>query len=69
MSLAEIIPAIQALPRVEKLQLVQYIVGELAREEDVPPIEFGGTYPVWSPFQDFDAAAALLRALDSQEAV
>jgi len=27
----------------------------------------GATYPIWSPFEAFDAAAELLRALDAQE--
>ena len=67
MSLAEIIPSLRALPRAERFQLLQYLAGELAREEGVPQVEFGGTYPIWSPIADYDAAAILLRALDPQE--
>lgn len=33
MSVAEMLPAVSSLPRAEKIQLLQFIAGELAREE------------------------------------
>ena len=42
------------------------MVADLAREEDEPPIVPGRSYPVWSPHHAFDAAAAMLRALDEE---
>jgi hypothetical protein len=64
MSLAELLPQLQALPRAEELRLVQLLIVELAREEGVPLVEVGMPYPIWSPDNAFDAATVLLRALD-----
>ena len=64
MNLTEMIPAVQALPRADKLRLIQLLVVELAREEGIPLIEVGTSYPIWSPHDAFDAAALMLRALD-----
>jgi hypothetical protein len=45
MSLAELLPSIQALPRSDKFRLVQELIAELAQEEGLAE----GEYPVWSP--------------------
>jgi hypothetical protein len=37
MTAAELLPSLQALPRSEKLQLIQWLAGDLAREEDGGP--------------------------------
>jgi hypothetical protein len=68
MSLAELVPVVRALPRADKLRLVQLLVGDLAREEGVPPVEVGTPYPVWTPYHAYDAAAVLLQALDAEGA-
>jgi hypothetical protein len=68
MSLSELLPKVQALPRADKLRLIQMMVVDLAREEGVPLIEVGTPYPVWSPYHAFDAAAAMLKALDEEGA-
>ena len=39
MSLAELLPSLHALPRSEKLQLLQIIAGDLASEERCSPSE------------------------------
>jgi len=67
MSLSELIPSLQALPRAEKWRLIQLLVADLAREENVIPIEGGRLYPVWSPHDAFEAAGVLLKALDEEE--
>lgn len=64
MSLAELIPAIRALPPVDKLQLTQFLVVELAREEGVPLFEAGRTYEIWSPFDSFEAARDLMQLVE-----
>jgi hypothetical protein len=66
MSLSELLPKVQALPRADKLRLIQMMVVDLAREEGVPLIEVGTPYPVWSPHHAFEAAAAMLKALDEE---
>jgi hypothetical protein len=68
MSLAELVPVVQALPRAEKLRLVQLLVVDLAREEGVPLVEVGTPYPVWTPYHAHDAAAVMLQALDAERA-
>ncbi len=64
MPLAELLPAIQALPRAEKLRLTQLLIVELAHEEGVPLFEAGQTYPVWSPYDSYEAANGLMEALE-----
>jgi hypothetical protein len=64
MSIAELLPKLQALPRAEKLQLIQLLIVDLAREEGIPLAEVGSAYPVWSPHQAYGAAATMLKALD-----
>jgi hypothetical protein len=64
MPLADLFPTLQALPRADKLRLVQFLVSELAREEGIPLLESGASYPVWSPCDAHEAAATLLRVLE-----
>jgi hypothetical protein len=66
MSLAEVLPQVRSLSRVDKLRLIQFLAQELAGEE-VCPIEPGQSYPVWSPDQAFSAAATLLQALEKDK--
>jgi hypothetical protein len=66
MSLLEIMPDLRALPRAEKLQAIQYLAGELARDEGINPSDAGQAFPVWSPFDAHDAAVVLLEALDAE---
>ncbi len=68
MSLAELLPTVQALPRADKLRLIQFLAGELAREEGAPLIKDGGSYPVWTPLDAFDAGATLLEFLEKERA-
>ena len=62
MSLAEILPALQALPRADKLRLIGLLADDLAREEGggLGPI---ASFPVWSPIDAPDAERALLGLL------
>lgn len=69
MSLGELIPVLQALPRADKLRLLQFLVFELAQEEGVPPFDPELTYPIWTPYNAFEAADTLLRALETEKDV
>jgi hypothetical protein len=68
MSLAELLPKVEALPRGEKFRLVRLLVEELEKEEAddvtkiIPPNQ---SYPVWSPFDAHEAAAAMQKMLDA----
>jgi hypothetical protein len=64
MSLTELRPSVQALPRRDKFVLVQELIAELAKEEVVAEIE----YPVWSPYDAHAAAATLLEMLEREKA-
>ena len=68
MSLTELLPILRALPRADKLRVIQFLVGEIATEENIPPIEAEGSYPIWSPYNAFDAADTLLEALAEEDA-
>ena len=67
MSLSELLPVLQTLPRADKMRLIQFLVVDLAHEEGVPLVEVGTPYPIWSPSDAFDAAASLLKLLDEQQ--
>ncbi len=64
MSLPELLPSIQALSRGEKLRLAQLLIVDLARDEGVPLLEAGQSYAIWSPYDAYQAADALLAALE-----
>jgi len=67
MSLAELIPVLQALPHTDKLRLLQFLVSELAQEEGVSPFDPNLTYPLWTPYHAFEAADTLLQALETDK--
>jgi hypothetical protein len=62
--LPDLLPAVQALPRAEKLRLIQFLAAELEAAERVAPIEAGTAYPVWTPLEAFEAASVLLHELE-----
>jgi hypothetical protein len=66
MSLTEMLPEVQALSRIDKIRLIQFLAQELERDESCL-IEPGRSYPVWSPDTAFSAAAALLQALEDEK--
>ena len=68
MSLTELLPAIHALPRADKLRLMQLLVAEIANEEAValPPTDV--PHAIWTPYDAYDAAATLLHVLNEDQA-
>jgi len=66
MSLTEMLPDIQSLPRADKLKLIQFLAQELAESEGPPALREGQSYPVWSPDQAFAAAETLLQTLRTE---
>lgn len=63
MTLAEVLPEVQSLSRLDKIRLIQLLAQELEREA-AGLIEPGRSYPLPSPDRAFTAAAALLQALE-----
>ena len=67
MTLADLLPELKGLPHSDKLRVVQFLVSEIVKEEDIslPP---GAAYPVWSPYNSAEAANTLLNALREEQA-
>jgi hypothetical protein len=64
MTTSDLLPTLRELPRAEKLKVMQFLITELAKEED-PTLQAGATYSVWSPFNSHEAAHKLSQLLES----
>ncbi len=67
MSVNELLPALQTLSRAEKLRVMQFLVQELAKEEEVSLLQSGATYHVWSPLNSHKAAQTLATLLEDEQ--
>lgn len=65
MAIAELLPTLRKLPRSEKLKVMQFLLAELAQEEEEPSLQPGATYWIWSPFNTHTAAHQLSALLES----
>lgn len=68
MSLAELFPTLRNLSRADKLKIMQFLVSELAREEEALLLENGATYQLSSPYNSHDAAHKLAQLLEEDQA-
>jgi len=68
MTLNELLPSLHALPRADKLRLIQLLAADVASEDGIAQSNGDATYPVWSPHEAFDGAATLLRVLEQEKA-
>lgn len=50
MSAAELATVVDALSRQEKLQLLQFLVSSIARDENIAPLDPSVVYPMWTPY-------------------
>lgn len=52
MTIMELLPTMEALPlpHTEKLQLLQYLIAIINKEEGIAPLDAEITYPVWTPY-------------------
>lgn len=66
MSLAEVLPDVQSLSRLDKIRLIQIVAQDLEQDES-GLIEAGRSYPVWSPDHAYSAAATMLEVLESEK--
>ncbi len=64
LSLNELAPILRDLDRGDKLRVMQFLIQELAREEGA--LLGADSYPVWSPYNSFQAADVLLEALKTE---
>jgi hypothetical protein len=67
MSLSDLLPTLHALPRSDKLQLIQLLAADMAREERAVADLADKTVPIWSPHDAFEGAATLLSALEEEK--
>jgi len=67
MSIDEIIHAVQALSRGEKLQLAHLLLEDLARAELPTVFKEGQIYPIYTPEYSPGAAAQLAQVLREEE--
>ena len=66
-TLTELLPTLRVLSRTDKLRVVQYLVSELVMDEEPELLTPGMTYPVWSPYESYEAADMLLKALEADK--
>ena len=64
MPLAELLPQIKTLSRADKFIVMQFILTELAREENLT-LQSGATYPILTPLNSHAAAHQLAKLLES----
>ncbi len=67
MTLSEVLPTIQSLPRSDKLRLIQLLAADVARDDGIALDVADKTVPIWSPHDSFQGAATLLRVLDEDK--
>lgn len=67
MSVTELLPTLQKLSRTEKLRVMQFLISELAREENEASLEHGAIYRIESPLTSHEAAHKLDQLLEEDK--
>ena len=62
MSVAELIPTLKTLTPDDMRQVIRILQQEL-KEESIAALEPGATYPIWSPYDAYEAAETLEQML------
>ncbi len=62
----ELLNSLHTLSRADKLYIMQVLISELAQEE-TNLIKPDQSYPVWSPYDAFDAANTMLEVLEREK--
>jgi hypothetical protein len=60
----ELLNTLHTLNRADKLYIMQVLISELAQEE-TNLIKPDQSYPIWSPYDAFDAANTMLEVLQA----
>jgi hypothetical protein len=66
MALSDLLNILQELNRADKLYVVQILISELVQQE-TDLLKSGLPYPVWSPYEAFDAANTVLEVLQTTQ--
>ena len=64
----ELVEQLLRLNRLDKLEVIQLLVAELANEE-ANLLKTGASYDVWSPYDAVDAANIMLEALNAENSL
>ncbi len=67
MTVTELLPTLKALNHKEKIRAIQFLANEVANEEKIF-FEEGASYPIWSPFESYEAAEQLMNLLEEENA-
>jgi hypothetical protein len=68
MSNLELLDQVGQLSRVERLEMLQFLMSGLAKEEGLKPLDNTASYRLWSPY-DYDDAAKKLMSLLAPEKI
>jgi len=63
---SELLTGLRKLNNADKLYVIQVLVSELAQEEE-NLIKGNQSYPVWSPYNAFEAADVMLKVLEDSK--
>jgi hypothetical protein len=67
MNITDLLPTLQKLSRTDKLKVMQFLVQEMAKEEETLSLKPGATYYVWSPYNSHNAAQKLATLLEENK--
>ncbi len=68
MSNPELLAQLRQLSPAEKVEMMQFLTAELAKEEGLKPLDNDVIYRLWSPYDYGDAAQKLMSLLEQEEA-
>ena len=66
MNITNLFPTLRKLSRADKLKVMQFLITELAKEEDIQ-LRSGGTYSVTSPYNSHEAVHKLGALLEKDK--
>ena len=64
----DLLPNLKELSRVDKLRVMEFLVVELAKDEGTL-LKPNATYPIWSPYDSYQAAQQMLELLNADKQV
>ena len=67
MSVTELLSTLKALPREDKLKVMQFLTDELANEVAASLLQPGATYHIWSPYNPHGASQKLMALLEEDQ--
>ncbi len=67
MSINQLLPTLQVLPKTDKLRIVQFLISQLVQEEEVNLPFVSKNYLDWKLYDASDAANTLLNMLEQDK--